>query len=130
MNPNQVDTEDSADDIEDNAFDNIEDVQYKFVLTGAHKKYIYPLFRDRNVPLTGKSRWPGVMVTHEKFKFQKNGSNRSGQKHYWTCGDKPYSDCKARATTVVEEELNPDNKDEPIRKHRLLSVSRPEVNLF
>ena len=129
MDPNHGDIDNSAEDIEDDPFDDIEKVQYKFVLTGAQNKYISP-FRERVVPLIGKSRWPGVMVTHQMFKFQKNGSNRSGEKHYWTCGEKPYCDCKARATTIVEEEANPENKDEPIRRHRLLSVSKPEVNFF
>ena len=68
------------------------------------------------------------MVINDVFKFQKSGSNRSGKKWYWTCGEKPYTDCSARAVTIVEEYPNPENEDEPIKRHRLVSVSTPQVN--
>ena len=69
-------------------------------------------------------------MTHEKFKYQKAGTNRNGTKQYWTCGEKPYCDCHARATTIIEEEDNPANENEPIKRHRLVSVSLPEVRSF
>ena len=69
------------------------------------------------------------MVTHGNFKYQKSGSNRSGKRYYWTCGEKPYTDCKARAMTEIEEEEDPDDSGKPIQRHRLVSVSMPQVNL-
>ena len=115
--------------VPDNALDDSEKVSYKFVQTGKMAGLRKLCVAIRNF-LTGKSTWPGLMVTHETWKFQKCGTNRSGTKQYWTCGEKPYCDCRARATTLIEEEDNPVPDNEPIKRHRLVSVSLPEVKRF
>ena len=125
---NSEEEEDVIGVVPDSAVDNVDNVSCSFIMTGALRALRISCWSENF--LTGKSSWPGVMVTHDKFKYQKAGTNRNGTKQYWTCGEKPYCDCHARATTIIEEEDNPANENEPIKRHRLVSVSLPEVRSF
>ena len=81
---------------------------------------------------SGKSAPPGVLLTHSSvYKFQKCGSNRKGTTVYWSCAEKPATHCRARATTTVSEEevVNEDGVTDIVKRHTLVAVSTPQVNI-
>ena len=52
---------------------------------------------------TGKSKWPGILVTHDmNYRFTKTGTNGK-DRIWWRCGEYENCKCEARATTIYKK---------------------------
>jgi len=74
---------------------------------------------------TDKSKKEGVLITHDMFKFQKNGYSRDGSRWWYVCSHKPTHGCTARAIVMRREVPTEDGGVEV--ENSLLEVATPEV---